>query len=148
LDEEMGEKFLTPLHLAAQASSQFAAKANALSAARCLLDCGAGLDVDIPGTGTPLCIAAESFNSQDVAVLLLRAGASIYCNKSQGDGLTVLHAAIELPNLELCREQQYSVINFLLENCAGRFDDRVEILNSRDKDGNTVLHRAAAHGDL
>jgi ankyrin repeat protein len=108
LNESHGQLVLrTALHNAAEA--------NAIQAIEFLLECGADIDLDIDGIGTPLALAATTFSSRDAAVLLLRRGASVYCKKSGGSGYTVLHHAVERADFELRFEQQFSLVRTLLE---------------------------------
>jgi hypothetical protein len=116
-----------------------------------LLEKGAEKDLHSEPYGTPLAFAAESFKTRDAAVLLLREKASIFCNKSEGTGYTVLHAAVTTADVSLKGEQQFSGVKILLETLPEKFFaviDGVKILNSKDKKGYTVLHYAVIAADV
>lgn len=78
--------------------------------------------------------------------MLLEHGANVFCNTSDSPGYSVLHAAIEDPDLERQKEQQFSMTRTLLESCPSRFRDST-ILDSVDRLGQTALHLASYCGD-
>lgn len=67
----------------------------------------------------------KHLRKRDIAVMLLEHGANLSCNTSDSPGYTVLHAAIDSPDLEGQKEQQLSIMRTLLESCSSRFRDSI-----------------------
>lgn len=125
-----------------------AAMANATRSIQLLLDYGWAIDQDLGEFGTPLHMAADSFNTREAAVLLLERGANLFCCRANGEGFNVLHRAVENPDLLLQGEQQFSLSRTLIESCPERFlPVKDELLQSVDSGGRTVMEAAIIRCD-
>ncbi|KAK0709245.1 ankyrin repeat-containing domain protein [Lasiosphaeria miniovina] len=127
-----------------------AAQENATRAIKFLLEHGWDIDRDLGKTGTALNVAASSFAMRDAAILLLERGASLFCCREQGEGFSVMHRAVQCPDVHLKGDQQFSLIRILVESCPDIFLPVMDkLVRARDeKLKQTALHLAIFHSDM
>lgn len=84
-----------------------------------------------------------------MAAHLLRSGASVFCNASQGKGFTVLHAAVKEPSKVLQGDESISASRILVAACPEYFTGESKtVLDSRDDRGLTVIQLATMRCDI
>ena len=124
----------------------FAANQNSIRALLLLLRLGADKEINLPKQGTALAFAARAFRSRDAALILLRAGASVYCRSDLGPGFTVLHAAAEVADPAVEEDQQFCMVTLLINAFPAKLVNAT-VINSTTCRGSTALHYAAGAGN-